>query len=102
MDSSDPVSERVRELTGGRELTQREWMSLLGKGVIAVQEAFERDGSADRPLTWSEIARAHDGRAAPARALPAGSGSGSDSGGLDSRNGPDAAKCREEAAKLSS
>ena len=39
--------ERVRELTGGRALTQQEWMSLLGKGVIAVQEAFERDGGGD-------------------------------------------------------
>ena len=70
---------RLRELTGGRALSEHEWLRLLGKGVIAVQEAFERDGG-DRALSWSEITRAHDAldmrlkavqKHAPARPLPA-------------------------------
>ena len=48
-------------LTGGRALSKHEWLSLLGKGVIAVQEAFERNVN-DRALSWSEILPSSNGK----------------------------------------
>ena len=53
----DPLTpDTLRERLEGRPLSEHEWYRLLGKGVIAVQTAFERSG--DYELPWSEIADA--------------------------------------------